>query len=169
MSSHAEFVIRPNCTYHPGSWKKVFALLVVVCLGIAIRFALLGYWLILPFAVIDILAVGLILHGVVRQSMYIEKVLVDGDKVEIQHIQYKNNARWQFSLPWVSVNLQSPAHRWYPHKLLLGSKGKWVEIGRCLTNVERKSLAEAIRREILRLNIPDYASRRGPISAAPGK
>ena len=163
MPKHTEFVIRPNSTYHPDSWKKVFVLLAVICLGIAIRFAFLGYWMILPFAVIDILSVGLILHTVVRKSSYIEKVRVDGEKVEIRHIQRKNNASWQFPLHWISVNLQAPRHHWYPHKLLLGSRGKWVEIGRCLTDSERELLAEAINTEILRFNRPDFTSDRSSV------
>ncbi|WP_424947340.1 DUF2244 domain-containing protein [Candidatus Spongiihabitans sp.] len=152
MPAHAEFVIRPNSACHPRSWHKVFALLVVVCLSIASRFALLGYWMILPFALMDVLAVGLILRLVARQSAYIETIRVDGEKVEIQHIQKNNNASWQFPLHWIQVNLQSPQHRWYPHKLLLGSAGKWVEIGRCLTNEERITLAQAIRNQVLRFD-----------------
>lgn len=152
MPTHAEFVIRPNSACHGRTWLNVFALLVVVCLSIAIRFALLGYWMILPFALIDVLAVGLILHMVVRRSAYIEKIRVDGENVQIQHIQKNNNAHWQFPLHWVQVSLQPPKHRWYPHKLLLGSAGKWVEIGSCLTDRERIMLAQAIDNEVLRFD-----------------
>jgi uncharacterized membrane protein len=165
MPKHTEFVIRPNSTYHPDSWKMVFALLTVICLGIALRFAFLGYWMILPFAVIDILAVGLILHTVVRKSAYIEKVRVDGEKVEIHHIQRSRNASWQFPLHWITVKLQNPRHHWYPRKLLLGSRGKWIEVGQCLTDEERASLAEAINKEILRFNQPDISPDRSSVFA----
>ncbi len=148
MAAPVEFVIRPNSSCHPKSWPGVFALLAVICLGMAIRFALLGYWMILPFALIDILAVGLILHGVIRQSAYMEKVRVDDKTVEIRHIQKNKNAEWRFPLHWIQVKLESPGHRWYPHRLLLGSQGKWVEIGRCLTDDERKSLADEIHAQI---------------------
>lgn len=127
-------------------------------MSIAIRFALLGYWMILPFALIDVLAVGLILHMVVRQSAYIEKVRVDGEKVEIQHIPKNSNASWQFPLHWIQVNL-SPKHRWYPHKLLIGSASKWVEIDRCLTDRERITLAQAIGNEVLRFDSIDKCRR----------
>ncbi len=115
--------------------------------------------MILPFALIDVLAVGLILQMVVRQSAYIEKIRVDGEKVEIQHIQKNNNASWQFPLHWIQVNLQSPKHRWYPHKLLIGSAGKWVEIGRCLTDRERITLAQAIGNQVLRFDGIDKGRR----------
>lgn len=108
--------------------------------------------MILPFALIDVLAVGLILHMVVRRSAYIEKIRVDGENVQIQHIQKNNNAHWQFPLHWIQVSLQPPKHRWYPHKLLLGSAGKWVEIGSCLTDRERIMLAQAIDNEVLRFD-----------------
>ncbi len=145
MPSYTEFVIRPNSSYHPKTWIKVFVLLMVVCMSIALRFAWLGYWMILPFAVIDVLAFGLILHTVVRRSAYVERILIDDEHLEIQHIQKNQNARWQFPLCWTRVYLQSPKHRWYPHQLLLGSKGKWVEVGRCLSNEERLNLAGKLR------------------------
>ena len=145
MPSHTEFIIRPNSTYHSADWVKVFVLLLVVCLSIAIRFAWLGYWLILPFALLDVLAVGLILRMVVRRSAYVERILIDDEHVEIQHIQKNNNAIWKFPLYWTQIRLQSPKHRWYPHQLLLGSKGKWVEVGQCLTHQERLTLADKLR------------------------
>ena len=144
----SEFVIRPNSTYHRRSWPWVFALLVLVSLSIGIRFAMLGYWMILPFAILDMLAVGLVLWLLTRQSAYVEKVRVDNESVTIRHIQKRNSDQWRFPLSWTRVNLQAPSHPWYNNKLLIGSKGKWIEIGRCLTDAERTELARAIKEEI---------------------
>ena len=148
MASAAEFIIRPNSSYHPKSWYKLFLLLVVVCMSIAIRFALLGYWIILPFAIIDVVAVGLILQMVVRQSSYVEKITVNDDAVTVHHIQKNRNSDWQFPLHWTQVRLEMPKYKWYPNRLLLGSKGKWVEVGSCLTDEERNSLAQAVQSQV---------------------
>ena len=153
-SDPVEFVVRPNSSFHPYAWLWVFALLVVMALGIAIRFAWLGYWMILPFAIIDVLAVGLVLYVVTRKSSYVERIVVTADQVEIHHIQHNNNTDWLFPLHWTRVLLEQPDHRWYPHRLLLGCKGNWVEIGLCLTNDERESLARAIETEITRHDRP---------------
>lgn len=110
----------------------------------------MGYWMILPFAVIDVVAVGLILTLLMRRHAYVEKIRIGADHLVIRHVQRKNRCRWQFPLHWVQVRLASPTHEWYAHRLLLGSKGEWVEIGQCLTDSERESLAGALKEEIRR-------------------
>ncbi len=154
MASETNFEIRPNSGFNTRSRLWVFALLAVTCLSIAIRFALLGYWLILPFAILDVVAVGLILYLLMRSNAYVEKIRIRPDTLVIRHIEKRNRHSWTFALAWVQVVLESPRHRWYPHRLLLGSKGEWVEIGRCLTDPERQSLAIAIKTRIAELNGP---------------
>jgi len=158
--AQTEFVIQPNAVYHGHGWLWPFALLTVICIGIGLRFAWLGYWMILPFAILDILAVGLIIRFVLRKSHYIEKISIDPQQLRIEHIQPNRNRSWKFPLYWTRVQLKSPNHRWYPHRLQFGYKGEWVEIGQCLTDSERKSLARAIREEVDRIKNPqpgDYA------------
>ena len=149
MSNLKEFVIRPNATFNTRSWPWMFGLLALICLSIAIRFAILGYWLILPFALLDIVAVGLILYLLMRRHAYVEKIRFDNDDLVVRHVQKNHRCSWRFPLHWVRVNLQSPEHRWYPYRLLIGSKGQWVEVGQCLTDSEKKSLAKALELQIV--------------------
>lgn len=147
-ATETEFLVRPNADFHRSSWKWVVALLAVVALSIALRFAWLGYWVVLPFAIIDIVAVTLIFLMLVRKSAYVEKIVVSQNDVKVHHIERNKNASWQFSLHWTQIELRAPRHRWYPHRLLLGSKGQWVEIGSCLTDEERQSLADALKQTV---------------------
>ena len=123
----------------------------MVCLGIGLRFAWFGYWMILPFAILDIVAVGLILRHVIKRSHYIEQIKISESSFEIHHIEPKKNKSWSFPLHWTQVRLKAPSHPWYPQQLLFGSKGEWVEVGQCLTDEERKLLAERVRGEIARM------------------
>ena len=148
MSQPTEFVIRPNSAYNTHNWYWVFALLVLICVGIAVRFAWLGYWMILPFAILDVTAVGLILFLLGRRWSYVEKIRFQGDEVVIEHLERGKDQSWHFPLDWVRVELAAPSHRWYNRHLLIGSSGKWVEVGQCLTDAERESLAGALKQEI---------------------
>jgi uncharacterized membrane protein len=47
-----------NCSISPAAFAGVLALLAVVTLSIGIGFALMGAWLILPFAGLEVLALG---------------------------------------------------------------------------------------------------------------
>ncbi|MXZ80756.1 MAG: DUF2244 domain-containing protein [Gammaproteobacteria bacterium] len=161
MEPPVHFVIRPNSAFNRRQWPLLYVLLVVVCLGIALRFAVLGYWMILPFAVLDVIAVGLILYLIARGTAYKERVIVTGDQVVVRHVEKNNRRRWAFPVHWVQVRLEPPGHRWYLPRLLLGCKGTWVEIGRCLTGCEREALATAISKQITR-----HASPAGPGQAA---
>jgi len=143
-----EYSIRPNAAYHRNSWRWLFLGLVIINLGIALRLAWLGFWMILPFAVLDILAVMLVVYLMDRRSYYVEKIRITEDQLEIQHIQKGRDCDWQFPLYFARVELREPQHRWYPHRLLLGSSGEWVEVGSCLTDDERIRLAKELRLEI---------------------
>ncbi len=52
-------VSKPNCSISPAGLLCVFAALAAVALTIGIGFAMLGAWLILPFAGLEIVALGI--------------------------------------------------------------------------------------------------------------
>ena len=149
MSKNAvEFRVQPNSAYHRKSWRWLLAGLIVISLGIALRFAWLGLWMVLPFAILDILAVMLVVYLIDQRSAYVEKIRITDEQLEIQHIQKGKDQDWRSPLYFAQVELRQPQHQWYPHRLLLGSSGEWVEVGTCLTDDERISLAKEVRREI---------------------
>ena len=132
-------------------------MLVVVSLGIAIRFALLGLWMVLPFTLLDLIAVVALVNLSRRRTAYVEKICIEGDSLKIFHLQKNNNRDWSFPLYWAKVNIVPPRHRWYPNRLLLGAYGEWVEVGQCLTDDERESLASGVKAEIRRALAPVHA------------
>ena len=151
-----EFNICPNAGIRRPGWPWLMAGLVVVGLGIAVRLALLGFWLVLPFTIVELGMVYYLVDLVRRRGSYIEKIRIDGEKVSVSRLEHgKDRDRAsRFPLYWVRVDLRPPTHRWYPHRLLLGASGRWVEVGSCLTDPERHSLADAVRQEIRRFRTP---------------
>ena len=142
------FVIRPNGALNRRRLPLLYALLVVVCLGIALRFAFLGYWMILPFAVLDMAGVGLVLYLIALNAAYRERVIVGPEHVVVRHVEKRNRQSWRFPAHWVQIHLDQPRHQWYLPRLLIGCKGTWVELGRCLTKDEKESLAKSIGNQI---------------------
>ena len=140
--------MQPNARTRRPEWKWLFATLLLISMGIALRFAWLGYWMILPFTVIELSALCLVLYMLYNKNNYVERILINEKELVIQHLAKNADQQWQFPLAWSKVNLEAPRHHWYPHRLLLGSSGNWVEVGSCLTDEERQSLATAIREQI---------------------
>jgi uncharacterized membrane protein len=160
-----EFSIQPNGASRQDGWRWLLLGLIVISMGIALRLAWLGFWMVLPFTILDLAFVMLVIYLVRRRSSFIEKVRIGRDNVEIFHLERNNNHHWSFNLHWIRVDLKSPVHHWYPHKLLLGASGKWVEIGQCLTEEERLGLADSIRLEIARAKEAVTKSNRGMVNA----
>ena len=149
-----EFNICPNAGIRRPGWPWLMGGLVVLGLGIAIRLALLGFWLVLPFTIIELGMVYYLVDLVRRRGSYIEKICIDREKVSVSRLEPGKDRDSRFPLYWVRVDLRAPTHRWYPHRLLLGASGRWVEVGACLTDPERHSLADAVRSEIRRFRMP---------------
>jgi len=148
--SVTEFNIRPNASYPRQSWKWFLLGLVVLGLAIALRLAWLGFWVVLPFTILELAFLVALMRMVRHRANYIERIRIEDNKVQIFHLEENHNADWSFPLYWTRVELKSPVYRWYPHRLLVGTSGRWVEIGKCLTDAERGGLADAIRDEIRR-------------------
>ena len=108
-----EFTIRPNSACNDGSWRWVFAALAIVGLAIATRFALLGFWMILPFTVVEIAGLGLVLWVVLGRSSRVERVLIDEAGVEIRHLEKDRHKcrTWRFPPHRTRVLMRAPAHR----------------------------------------------------------
>ena len=146
----AGFVIRPNRSM---TVKGMVFFVLLVGLGVflvAIRFVLLGAWVVLPFAILEIvlLAAGFWLFE--RASRYREIVQVSADCFIITQEGVQGRKVSRFNPHWVRVILRSNPDDWYPSRLFIRSHGEQVEIGACLTDQERETLSEALIKSMSR-------------------
>ncbi len=139
------FEVRPNRALNSRGWVVFFLSIFLLSLSLAVRVLFLGYWLVLPFVLVDMAALAGVFYMLYQRSNIVEQVIVSGDRLEVFHLEKGRNRQWAFPLHWVQVKLESPQHRWYPSRLLIGSHGKWVELASCLTDEERESLVTSIR------------------------
>ena len=143
-----DFLIRPNRSMTVKGMTLFVLLVGVGVFLIAIRFVLLGAWVILPFAVLEIglLAAGFWLYE--RASRYRETVQLSRSNFLITQESVNARQTWRFNPHWVQVSLMLDPNDWYPSKLLIRSHGEQVEIGACLTNQEREELSIAIKQSM---------------------
>lgn len=139
-------VIQPNASLTPR-WAAAFlASMCTVSFGIAGVFAWLGYWMVLPFAGLEMLALAAGLWWSVRDNAYREVVSVTEDRVRVEAGWGRPARRWEFRRAWLQVRLQAGVDRNRPTRLLITSSGRGCELGRCLTDEEREEVAERLRR-----------------------
>lgn len=137
------FVIQPNGSLSLGGAAVFMVAVSTVALGIGIAFAWMGFWVILPFAGLELMALGAGLYVSLRASRQREVVTVMDDAVEIAFgMEGAGPQRIErFTRAWTRVRLVPGQGRTGKSRLLLGASGKFVELGGCLTDAERDELA----------------------------
>lgn len=138
------FHLRPNAGIYWRQTLVIFVILSSVCLLVGVAFAFAGFWPILPFAGLEVMALGAALYYSARRGSYSEVIRVGPDRVRIEKGRRQPEQTWDFDLAWSAAELQRSPLRWYPARLIIRSGGDRVECGAFLTDEERESLAKEL-------------------------
>ncbi len=137
------FVLGPNASLSVrGAWAFMISVSFAT-LGSASWCAFHGFWPVLPFAGLELAAVGWALAVSMRRNRYREVVSFEGERVRIEFGVAGQGASAQIELPrpWARAWIERDASRRHaPTRLLLGCSGQRVQVGRCLTDEEREGL-----------------------------
>ena len=144
----SEYIIQPNQSLSQRGMLFVLLAFGVIMGVFALRLAYMGFWLIIPFLALDLIAVAAAFYFIQKKCCIRESVRIDEKQLRIGHHEMRNRKAWAFDLHWVRIKLQQHAHPWQPSRLLIGSHGKWIELASFLTNEERESLSIELNRSI---------------------
>lgn len=142
------FVLRPNRSM---SWRGsvVFFCSLLFISGVtAVGLALLGFWLVLPFTGLEMLALGVGLYVVACRTYECEVISITSDAIRIERGRRYPRQQWTLGRVWTKVILERCPKRWYPSRLLLCSHGRAIEVGRFLDEEERQRLAVELTRSL---------------------
>ena len=145
---HWRIEIRPNRSLSGRQLQLTFAVIALICLGIASAFAALGLWPVLPFAGAEIVVVGVGFYLSARSGQESEIVSVADDMVAVERNRRRLHERLEMQRAWAQIRLLRPKIRWYPSQLVIRSHGKAVELGGFLNEEERHQLAGKLQRAI---------------------
>jgi uncharacterized membrane protein len=132
----------------------LFVVAVGLVLGtVSLVFAFMGYWLILPFAGLEIAALLFCTWLVAKAGTRCEVVSLDESQVVVEKGSQRRcgserggpESRVSFPRAWVRVELQA-GEGWYPDRLLIGASGSRVELGEFLADAEKKELAGELKK-----------------------
>ena len=118
-----------------------------VSFTIAGVFAWLGMWLIIPFAGLEMLALGVALYICQRGLLYREVIAIDEDEISISIGHKRIEKKCVLKRAWAKA-LLLPAGGMDNQSLWIRSHGKQVEIGACLNVADKRALANALNRTI---------------------
>ncbi len=137
-------VIVPNRSLSVTGLWLFYASIVVVTLTLGLWFTLDGFWPVLAYAVLELLLLGAGLLISWRQGYYAELITVHGDKLWVDKGTAGHLEHHVFNRYWAQLVVREPHAKLHSKRLYIRSHGKDCEIGRCLTDAERKTLEQRL-------------------------
>ena len=147
MVANFEIVARPNSSLTAECKLLTFAAIGLISLIIALFFAFMGAWFVLPFAGLELLALGYAFYFVHCHSCDYERIIIVNDQLSVETRSYKTLSQTSFNRHWVRVFLKPSPNG--DQQLYLGSHGKEVMFGHYfMTSKQRIALANQLKQQV---------------------
>ena len=144
QGQNIHWFLKRNCSVTPAQLGWFYASLCVVSLGVAAVFWFQGAVLILPFAWVELAAVGAAFLAYARHAGDGETISLRGRQLVVEVESAGRLQRAEFNRDWVRVE-PSAGDR---SLIELSGQGRRVNVGRFLRPELRPALAQEIRRAL---------------------
>jgi len=141
---NSTLLLHPNKSMSWETNKKILAAMFVVNIMIGIGFAMIGAWLILPFAGLEIALVGLGMYYVCWKLNFKEIITIEAESLTLQKGVYYPKQTWHWQKSQTSLIKQPSSYRMSAPKLFLQHLNETVEVGDFLNRKEKKKLREGL-------------------------
>lgn len=139
-------LLRRNCSISPAGLMRIFAALALVSLAIATVFAALAAWLILPFAGLEVLLLGVAFVATARRAADCERIDLEDGRSRVQIEESERMARYELDPRRARVCLEKI--RGYGARVKSRDARTELEIGRHLDADARVELAAELTRRL---------------------
>lgn len=136
--------MRRNCSVTPAQLTGAFAGLCVLSLAVAVFFWTQGATLVLPFAMLELLAMALALLVYARHATDGERITLSDRQLVVEQETAGQMVRCEFAREWVQVEPRRDAS----HLIEVWGGGHCITVGRYLRADLRPLLAQEIRRAL---------------------
>ena len=144
QGQNIHWFLQRNCSVTPAQLAWLYASLCAVSLGIGTVFWWHGATLVLPFASIELLAVGAAFVAYARHAADGERISLQGRQLVVELENAGRLERAEFDREWVRVE-PSAADR---SLIEVSGGGRSVNVGRYVRPELRPALAQEIRRAL---------------------
>lgn len=139
-----EWLLKRNCSLAPRQLAVIFGALAAVSLSVAGAFAAHGAWLVLPFACIEVLALGVAFVVYARHAADYERIVLCRDCLLVETCRGDRLLREQCAPAWTRVEYSGTRRE------LIGlvAAGRRIDVGRFVPESERRDLATQLRAQL---------------------
>jgi uncharacterized membrane protein len=133
--------LKRNCSISPAGFAGVFAALACVVVAIGAGFAVVGAWLVLPFAGLEVLLLGsaYVIHA--RRAADYERIELDSGRLTVEVGEAQRTSRYEIDARRVRVRLEEE------RVVLLGAREQ-LELGRHLDAGTRARFAAELQKRL---------------------
>lgn len=146
------WVARPNHSLAPDQARRLVLVAAGVTGGIACAFACFGAWPVIPFAGLEIAVLWLALRHLQRHADDEERLDVNETCITVTRFVCGHQETHQFPRYWAQLQIENETNETAAGqsgtRLFLRSHGRVQEIGRLLTEEQRRVLAESLRKQL---------------------
>ncbi len=144
QGQNIHWFLKRNCSVTPAQLGWLYASLCVVSLGIATFFWFQGAVLILPFAWVELVGVGIAFLVYARHAGDGERISLEGRQLVVELESAGHLRRAEFNRDWVRVEPGAGKRS----LIEVSGQGQRVSVGRYVRPELRPALAQEIRRAL---------------------
>jgi uncharacterized membrane protein len=137
---HFSRTLKRNCSISPSGLAKVFAALSLVVLAIGAGFAAAGAWLVLPFAGLEVLLLGVAFTLYARHAADYERLELDAGRLRVEVADGARVARYELNGAKVSME---------EGRVMVRDARGQLEVGRHLGAEARAELAAELKKKLI--------------------
>jgi uncharacterized membrane protein len=138
-------VLAPHCSLTPRSARLFFALVATTTFAVAIFFAARGFWPVLPCAGLEMALLAWALGVSMRRGAECETITISAQSIVVDGTRGPASRRAVFPRHWTRVKRHAPPVALHPGRLLVETHVRVCEVGRFLTESERRGLAARLK------------------------
>jgi uncharacterized membrane protein len=146
VSAPRSISLSPHCSLTVRGAVLFFGLVCAGTFGVAGIATLMGYWPVLPFAGAEMLLLGWALRSNMQRRFERETISISETEVVVEVKKPGSPpSRIVFPRHWARVKIRRPKSPLHGGQLVIESHGRGREIGKFLTEEERRQLAAELR------------------------
>ncbi|HSN72159.1 MAG TPA: DUF2244 domain-containing protein [Steroidobacteraceae bacterium] len=144
--------LAPNCSMTPEGALVFVGAVAAATFGVAAFFTAQGFWPVLPFAGLEVGLLAWAVRRSMRHGQRRERIRIDGSSIIVESTDPAGNEPVVFPRHWARVKLHGPRAASHPSRLTIESHGRVREVGRFLTEDQRRTLASRLKQLVGNVN-----------------
>lgn len=139
-----DIVIKPNNSLKPEWLTQTIVIISIPSVFIAAMLAAKGFWMMVPFTVLQLIALVYGFHKYRKRANWTERIRISEDLIVLERGSDCCEERIKLPRHWSKVELEPRPDRLKPNRLVLRTGMQTYEVASCLTDSERIGLSDRL-------------------------